>query len=153
MSGAGNSRSPQDIPERVVIPRDAQIGEQPGRSGVDPAVMTGAAVVGGVAATIVAGPILGVAAAGGAAYAATRGDQVGDAAKATGNAAIAVGQKAQELDREHQITRKVGEAAQGTWRAVNDFNQKHDVSGKVVGGIASAANGISKLFGKPPERS
>ena len=57
-------------------------------------VMTGAAVVGGVAATLVAGPVIGVVAAGGAAYAATRSDKVGDVAKSTGEAALAVGGKA-----------------------------------------------------------
>ena len=57
-------------------------------------VMAGAAVVGGAAVGVVAGPMLGVVAAGGAAYAATRNDKVGDVAKSTGRAAVAVGSKA-----------------------------------------------------------
>ena len=101
------------------------------RNNADSAVVAGAAVVGGVAATIVAGPLLGLAAAGGAAYAATRSDQVGDAAKATGKAAIAVGHKAQSLDREHGITHKVGEATKGTVKAVGDFNTQYTTKDRV----------------------
>ena len=60
-------------------------------------VMAGAAVVGGVAGAVIAGPIIGLVAAGGAAYAATRTDTVGDVAKSTGQAAVAVGNKAVRL--------------------------------------------------------
>jgi hypothetical protein len=71
---------------------------QPGGSGQNNGhngkVMAGAAVVGGVAGALVAGPVIGLVAAGGAAYAATRNDKLGDAAKSTGNAAVAVGGKA-----------------------------------------------------------
>ena len=70
------------------------------------AVVAGAAVVGGTAGVVLAGPVIGLAAAGGAAYAATRSDGVGDAAKATGTAALAVGDKAREFNAEHDVTNK-----------------------------------------------
>ena len=78
-------------------------------NGVDPKIMTGAAVVGGVAATLIAGPVIGVIAAGGAAYAATRSDKVGEAAKATGGAAVAVGGKVVDINKEHKVTDKIGD--------------------------------------------
>ena len=76
------------------------------------AVVAGAAVVGGTAGVVLAGPVIGLAAAGGAAYAATRSDGVGDAAKATGTAALAVGDKAREFNAEHDVTNKAARAAQ-----------------------------------------
>ena len=57
-------------------------------------VIAGAAVVGGIAGAVLMGPVTGVVLAGGAAYAATRSDGIGDAAKSTGTAAVAVGSKA-----------------------------------------------------------
>ena len=73
--------------------------------------MVGAAVVGGVAGFALMGPLAAVVGVGGAAYAATRSDGVGDAARATGKAAVAVGDKATELDREHDISGKAKKAA------------------------------------------
>ena len=67
---------------------------QGGGGNQNTSVIAGAAVVGGVAATLLVGPVVGVAAAVGAGYAATRTDKVGDVAKSTGEAAVAVGGKA-----------------------------------------------------------
>merc|ERR1719453_2130122 len=124
---------------------------EPGKSddGSASAVIAGAAVVGGVAAT-------GLAAAGGVAYAATRSDKVGDAAKATGAAAIAVGTKAQQLDREHQITNRAVEATKGAVGAASSLNAKYDISGKASETITWMANGITKAMGsksQPPNPS
>ena len=66
---------------------------------------------------ILMGPLTAVVAAGGAAYAATRKDGVGEAAVATGKAAVAVGDKAAELDREHDISGKAKKAAADAARA------------------------------------
>ena len=109
-------------------------------------VMVGAAVVGGVAGAVLAGPLVGVVAAGGAAYAATRSDKAGEAAKATGTAALAVGDKISQLDREHQVRAKVGDAAQSAMASMQELNQKHDVTGKVAGGISWAMNGITSAL-------
>ena len=109
-------------------------------------VMAGAAVVAGVAVGVAAGPMLGVAAAGGAAYAATRNDKIGDAAKSTGKAAVAIGSKAVDINREHHITDRIGSAAKKSVAAVQAFDRRHDASGKIAGGITKVANGITKAL-------
>ena len=130
--------------------------------------MAGAAVAGGVAVGAVAGPMLGIAAAGGAAYAATRNDKVGDVAKSTGRAAVAVGNKAVctplstaplrlyhhdpcgafpflrqvELNQEHGITQKIGSGLSRATNAVKEFDRSHDVSGKVTSGLHKAGSSL-----------
>lgn len=66
--------------------------------------MAGAAVVGAAAGAILVGPIVGVVAAGAAAYAATRQDAVGDAARAAGQGVVTVTKKLDEINQEHKIT-------------------------------------------------
>ena len=80
-------------------------------------VVAGAAVAGGVAGMVLMGPLTAVVAAGGAAYAATRKDGVGEVAQATGKAAVAVGDKAAEIDREHDLSGKAKKAATDAARA------------------------------------
>ena len=118
-----------------------------GNSGPDSKIIAGAAVVGGVAATLLVGPVVGIVAAGGAAYAATRSDKVGEVAKSTGQAAVAVTGKAVDLNKEHGITDKIGDGLKNTATAVQGFDQKHDVSGKVAGGISWAMKGITSAMG------
>ena len=115
-------------------------------NGMDPKIMTGAAVVGGVAATLIAGPVIGVIAAGGAAYAATRSDKVGEAAKATGGAAVAVGGKVVDINKEHKVTDKIGDGLKKAGSALQSFDSKHDVSGKTAGAITAAGNWITKTL-------
>jgi hypothetical protein len=128
--------------------------QQPSK-GPDGKVVAGAATVGLVAGAVLSGPIVALAAAGGAAYAATRQDKVGEVAKSTGQAAVAVGSKASDLDKQHNITGKVAEGARTTFNAAKDFDQKHDVSGKIGSGITSLMNGITSALqpkgsGAPP---
>ena len=124
-----------------------------GNSGQDGRIIAGAAVVGGVAATLLVGPVVGIVAAGGAAYAATRSDKVGEVAKSTGQAAVAVGGKAAALDKEHGITNKIGDGLKTGVKAAQGFDQKHDVSGKVAGGISWAMKGITSAMGSGSDRS
>lgn len=89
-------------------------------------VMTGAAVVAGATVGVVAGStLLGVAAAGGAAYATMRSDKIGDAAKATGKAAVAVGGKAAEVNRQHHITERIGNATKKTFSAAKSARLRY----------------------------
>ena len=122
--------------------------------------------------------------AGAAAYAATRSDGVGDAARSTGKAALAMGAKAQEIDREHHVVDKVcgllpslvcspslvrfpprqshkqnsaslagllgqvGQAAKQVTNTVIEVDKKHNISGKVAGGIKKGMDGISSALSK-----
>ena len=113
-------------------------------------VMAGAAAVGGltVGCGLGGGVILGVAAAGGAAYAATRSDGIGDAAKATGKAAIVAAGKAQEFDKKHDVSGKAVAAAKQGFAMASAFDKEHNVSGKAAKGITSVMNGITKALEK-----
>ena len=117
------------------------------------AVVAGAAAIGGVAATFVAGPLVGLVAAGGAAYvAATRDDKAGDAAKAVGRAAISAARKAASMDREHELSRKVGDATKGAMDTARELNAKHKITSKMFDGISSAANTVSKALDAGEEK-
>lgn len=108
-------------------------------------VMAGAAVVGGVAVGAAAGSVaLGVVGAGAAAYAATRNDQIGDAARATGQAAVAAGKKADEINKEHKITDKIGAAAKTTYSKAKELDEKHGITTKAAAGVTAAMNGITR---------
>ena len=89
------------------------------------------------------GPLTAVVAAGGAAYAATRQDDVGKAAQATGNAAVAVGDKASDIDKQHDISGKAKKAAAEAANAAHEFNAKHDVGGKITRAWTGSMNWIA----------
>ena len=135
-------------------------------------VMAGAGAVGGVAVGAVTGSVLvGVAAAGGAAYAATRSDKIGEMGKATGRAAIAGYAKAKQVNEEHQLTTRAKAlvvtsytkakeldekhhilsrakaAASAGMSKAKAFDEKHDVSGKVASGVVSGMNALTNRLG------
>jgi hypothetical protein len=84
------------------------------------AVVAGAAACGGlVAAAAVGGLMIPVAAAGAAGYTATRSDGVGDAARATGNAAVTSLAKAKEFEEKNQIGAKLKTIGEGAVAKVN----------------------------------
>uniref|UniRef100_A0A7S0F6L6 Uncharacterized protein n=1 Tax=Craspedostauros australis TaxID=1486917 RepID=A0A7S0F6L6_9STRA len=70
--------------------------------------MAGAAVAGGVAGLLVAGPALAVVAAGGAALAVTSKSKTGDVARAGGDAVAATGDRLKKIDQKHHIVEKTG---------------------------------------------
>ena len=59
-----------------------------------------------------------------------------------------------ELNKEHHITDKIGHNLQKVGSAVQSWDAKHDVSGKVSSGITAAMNGITRALqpkeGNPP---
>jgi len=110
-------------------------------------VLGGAAVAGGVVGLALVGPLAGLVAAGAAAYAATRSDEVGQVAQATGKATVAIGDKAAALDREHHISEKAKKAAADAAKAAQDFNEKHDVTGKALRGMTVGMNWIAEKAG------
>jgi len=107
-------------------------------------VMGGAALAGGAIVGAAAGSVvLGVAGAGAAAYAVTRNDKVGDAAKATGKATVHGIDKAREINEQHKITATAGQWLQQGVNSARDFNHKHDVTGKMASGVESGMNKLS----------
>lgn len=135
------------------------------------------AAVGAVGGAVVLGGTLGlttigvVGGAAGAAYCATRQDQVGDIARKTGDVALKGVDRVQELNREHQITSKIAEAgrqsvakakevnatygitdklAAGASKATakaREIEEKHKVTDKIAGGLSKGLDGVSKLLG------
>jgi hypothetical protein len=71
--------------------------------------------------------------AGGAAYAATRKDGVGDAARATGQASVTVGNAAYKAGK--HVSSKASE-----------IDGKYNFSGKAAKAISSAAKSVEKAF-------
>jgi len=73
--------------------------------------LAAAAAIGGAAGLILLGPLTAVAAAGAAAYATTRTDEVGDVARGTAKAAIDGVDAARQFDAEHNISGRAVSAA------------------------------------------
>ena len=129
-----------DLPDRLeggLI--DATGGSRAGavqETGQTPQGMTlmgGAAAAAGLMGTLLAGPLIGLGLAGGAAYAATRSDEVGDAARATGSAAITAGNAAY----------KAGKQAASH---VSEMDKKYNLSGQMAAGLTQAANSIERAI-------
>jgi hypothetical protein len=144
----------------------AQQGGQAVRRAGGTATMSAAAAVGGVAGFLLLGPVAAVAAAGVAAYATTRRDGVGSAARAPGQGAVAAAHAASEFDAKHGITTKAkacvvapggsGErceragslaprpptkaAALAAAEKAKEINTKYGVAEKLQSGVASAVN-------------
>lgn len=59
-----------------------------------------------------------------------------------------------EINKEHKITQKVGDGLKSAGSALQQFDAKHDVTGKLAAGWTSAMSGISKALqpkaGNPP---
>jgi hypothetical protein len=128
------------FPARLQALEKAQEGTK--RAG-GASVVAGAAAVGGVAAAaLVGGVVLPVAAAGAAGYAATRSDGIGDAARATGNAAVSGLAAAKEFEQEHQVGAKVKTIGQGAVEKAKEVNEKYQVVDNVK---------VSFPFALPPE--
>ena len=78
------------------------------------AAVGGAAAVAGIAGLCLVGPIVGVAAAGGAAYvAATNKGAVGSVMRASGTATSAVASSARNFDKKHGVVSKTGRGIAG----------------------------------------
>mmetsp|Transcript_3464 Transcript_3464/g.6324 ORF Transcript_3464/g.6324 Transcript_3464/m.6324 type:complete len:203 (-) Transcript_3464:178-786(-) len=139
--------------------------------------MGGAAAVGGIAGMMVLGPIGLVAAAAGSAYLATRNGIGGGAARASGDAVVAVGSRTRQFSQNHSIHEKTKAVAGSVTNKAKEINEQHHVVGKtkaatssIVGkaqeinqdhnvvektsrGIAKGANFVTGLFRGRDQRS
>lgn len=128
------------------------------RVAVSPPVSGGAPVLGGapsgartamaagVAAvcvgTLIIGPVTGLACAGAAVYATTRGDAIGDAARAVGVASLAAYSKASEVNTKYGIFDRLKEAASKTAAKASEINAEYHLSDRAA---AAAATGVAKV--------
>jgi hypothetical protein len=102
--------------------------------------VAGAAAVGAVAGAVALGPITAIVAAGGAAYATTRKDSVGDVARQTGRAAAAAATAAKKFNNEHDITGKLYVATAAAANKAKEVNAKYGITSKITAGASSAYN-------------
>eukprot|EP00586_Coscinodiscus_wailesii_P021047 CAMPEP_0172497288 /NCGR_PEP_ID=MMETSP1066-20121228/97654_1 /TAXON_ID=671091 /ORGANISM="Coscinodiscus wailesii, Strain CCMP2513" /LENGTH=200 /DNA_ID=CAMNT_0013269957 /DNA_START=72 /DNA_END=674 /DNA_ORIENTATION=+ len=91
----------------------------------------GVAAAAGVTGLIVSGPLLGVAAAGGAAYVAAGNSGAGDTARGIGDAVVEGGRKAKEYDEEHHVVGRTmqvfGRVASVTARKAQEIDEEYHV--------------------------
>jgi hypothetical protein len=137
-------------------------------------VVGAAAIAGGVAGLVVAGPIVGLAGAVGAGILATQKGTAGEISRASGDVVISAGdrakkldekhhivdktkqstqdlvQKGKELDEKHHITDKTKKAAGGLVKNAKQFEEKHHIGEKAGKGLKNGLNFLSKQL-KPKE--
>lgn len=101
----------------------------------------GAAAVGVAAGSVV----LGAAAGAGAVYACTRSDQLGEAARATGTAGVAVYNKSADLCTKYGVSDKVQRGISYTSKAAKEVNEKHGVSQKLSRAASATAKKTSEV--------
>jgi len=80
-----------------------------------------------VAGAVVAGPLVGLAAAAGAAYAATTRSTAGDVARGTGSAISSVGDRTKQFSDEHGVTERTWTATKSAVEGVQQMNERHDI--------------------------
>jgi len=132
-------------------------------------VMGAAACIAGGAGLLLSGPVVGVAACAAAAYATTREDKAGSAARKVGSVGVCAVDKASSLAEQHRISHNVvaaGQSAVGqakaldsryrvsararvatsqTQQAINEFNRDYRVTDRIKGGLLSAGSGLAGL--------
>lgn len=123
-----------------------------------------AAAIGGATGLLVLhAPVAAAALAAGAAYATTREDSTGQAARKVGDLGLQAAERARHLAHEQQLPEKVEgvlskvravdeqyrvssraqEAASSSWEALRELNRKHELTTKVGQGVSSASAGVA----------
>lgn len=102
-------------------------------------VVGAAAVAGGVAGLVLAGPVLGIVGAVGAGILATENSKAGKVARASGDVVLSAKDRAKKIDEKHHVVDKTKEAtkkAASTFVSkAKDFEKKHHIgekTGKVL---------------------
>mmetsp|Transcript_5954 Transcript_5954/g.8933 ORF Transcript_5954/g.8933 Transcript_5954/m.8933 type:complete len:174 (-) Transcript_5954:115-636(-) len=93
-------------------------------------VIGAAAIAGGVAGLVVAGPLVGVIGAVGAGALATQNNKAGDVARASGDVVISAGKRAKAVDEKHHVVDKTKKAAAGVIQKGKDIDEKHHIRDK-----------------------
>lgn len=125
--------------------------------------VSAAAVGGAVGLAVLHAPLVAVGLAAGAAYATTRQDGTGEAARKVGDAGLEVATCTKSFVREHQlperaeraigsvravdakygISERAQSAATSSWDTLREINSKYKVSKKLSKGVSSAASSAS----------
>jgi hypothetical protein len=89
--------------------------------------VVGAAVAASVVGLLMGGPILAVLLGCGATYACHQGGAAGDAARAVGDVALTVREKAEEFDKKHGVVEQSKVVAETAWTRAKEFDRKHNL--------------------------
>ena len=108
----------------------------------------GAAGVACAAGVLLSGPVVGVILAGGAVYATTRNDKIGEATKAVGEATVRAIDKGRELGNRYGIFDKMKEAASATYAKAKEINEEYKVTDKMKECAISATEKAKELDSK-----
>jgi len=104
-----------------------------------------AAAIGGVGGMLLLGPIGLIAGAAGAAYAATRDDEIGDTTRGMARTSYAVVDRVREVDREHQITATAKAMGSAAIAKATEINEKYEVTETVKSAGNEAARRLSEM--------
>lgn len=107
--------------------------------------MGAAATIGGLGGLLLLGPLGLLAGAAGAAYATTREDQVGTAARDVARSGVSVLDKVVDVDRQNDISGRAKEIGATAFSKASEFNQKYEVTDKLKRASTSAVNTVSEL--------
>eukprot|EP00928_Gymnodinium_smaydae_P071968 TRINITY_DN55423_c0_g1_i1.p1 TRINITY_DN55423_c0_g1~~TRINITY_DN55423_c0_g1_i1.p1 ORF type:complete len:289 (+),score=70.28 TRINITY_DN55423_c0_g1_i1:53-868(+) len=121
--------------------------------GKDTKVMGAAAALSGATGLLLLGPAAGAALGAAAAYATTRGDPTGSAARKVGNVGVKLVVQAKRLNREHKISQRVavashnaaGSAASQLSRMLGRLHQQHVAGMKEALGSGRHASRLAGL--------
>ena len=142
-TGAGNAAlgaADSSIPSEELEERQGgQVGEEEANSSNDKKarnrLIGGAAVAGGLAGLVIAGPVGLVAAGAGAAYVATTDSKAGDVARASGDVVASAGDRVKDLSQKHQVKEKASTGLQKVGAKAREFDEKHQVIEKTKTGV------------------
>lgn len=113
-------------------------------------VVGAAAVAGGVAGLVVAGPVLGIVGAVGAGILATENSKAGDVARASGDVVLSAKDRAKKIDEKHHVVDKTKKATSTFVSKAKEFEKKHHVGEKTGKGLTKGLKFVSKKL-KPKE--
>jgi hypothetical protein len=105
----------------------------------------GAALAAGVTGAVLAGPVIAVGAAAGGAYAATRNDGVGDAARKIGVGTTSAISAANQYNQEHHVTQRAYDGTKQALHAAAEFDNKHQVTATVGTAAAQTASAAAQF--------
>uniref|UniRef100_A0A7S0APD4 Uncharacterized protein n=1 Tax=Pyrodinium bahamense TaxID=73915 RepID=A0A7S0APD4_9DINO len=135
----------------------------------DRAVVCAAAAIGGATGLFLMGPVSGATLGAVAAYATTREDTAGCAARKVGTTGLRVVSRARCIDEEYRISGRAASMGQGALNQVialdsrygitngakqvlSNFNERHKVADRVHWGLGAAGYALSNLVSKATGR-
>ena len=123
-----------------------------GRSSTSDKIIGAAAIAGGVAGLVLAGPLIAVVGAVGAGALATQSTKAGDVARASGDVVISAGERAKKIDEKHHVVDKTKKASKDLYTKAKTFEGKHHLGAKAGKSLTNGLKFVSSKL-KPKDKS